>query len=104
MYRNELKNVSGIMLLENNPDRESSHWLFTMLVEKREDFIRALKDKGIPASVVHLRIDKNSIFGGIRRDLLNQERFNNKQVSIPIHAGLNDEEVQKIINTIKGGW
>jgi perosamine synthetase len=103
-YREQLKDVPGLTLLNYKDDRKSSNWLFTMLVERREDFIRALQEKGIPSSVVHLRIDKNSVFGGIRKDLPNQEKFNELQISIPVHQGLNDEDVDLIIKTIKAGW
>ncbi len=103
-YRNELKNVPGIKLLDYKNDRESAYWLFTMLVEKRENFIRALQSKGVPASVVHQRIDRNSVFGGITAGLVNQEKFNENQVSIPVHSELTDDDITLILNTIKEGW
>jgi len=103
-YRKELKNVPGLQLLDYKNDRESAFWIFTVLVERREDFIRVLKKHGIPASVVHLRIDKNSIFGGITPNLINQEKFNEHQVSIPVHEALTDEDVGLVITTIKEGW
>ena len=53
LYRDELKNVSGLQLLDYKNDRESAYWFFTVLVEKREDFVLALKSRGIPTSVVH---------------------------------------------------
>ncbi len=104
LYFNELKNVRGLQLLDYKDDRESAYWLFTILVERREDFIRALKSKNIPASVVHLRIDKNSIFEGSREELANQEKFNECQVAIPIHSELKDEDMGRIIDCIKEGW
>ena len=104
IYRDELSNVPGLKLLDYQDDRESSYWLFTILVEHREDFIRKLKVNNIPSSVVHLRIDKNSIFGGITPGLKNQEKFNEKQISIPVHSDLKDDEVKLIVDTIKKGW
>jgi hypothetical protein len=56
-------------------DRESSYWLYPLLVEKRIDFINKMKDNGIPVSVVHLGIDKNMIFGGKDYSLVNQRYF-----------------------------
>lgn len=103
-YFRELKNVSGINLLNYNDDRESTYWLFTMLVERREDFIRALKSRDIPASVVHLRIDKNSIFGKMDKSLENMNVFNEKQVAIPVHSKLSSDDLEKIIQSIKMGW
>jgi perosamine synthetase len=103
-YKDNLKDVPGLTLLKYTEDRQSAYWLFTILVEERENFIRMLQKKGIPTSVVSLRIDKNSIFGSITRGLINQEKFNKKQVSIPIHSAITDEEVNLIIKSIKEGW
>jgi perosamine synthetase len=103
-YRESLEKVTGISLFAESPDRESAYWLFGFHVEGRLDFIRALKDRGITASVVHQRIDKNSVFGGIRSDLVNQARFDRTQVHIPLHDGLSDDDVAHIIASIKKGW
>ena len=103
-YRDELKNVLGLKKLDYKYDRESAYWLFTVLIERRVDFIKKLKEHGIPASVVHLRIDHNSVFGGITPDLPDQERFNEDHVAIPVHSGLSDDEMGQIIDCIKRGW
>lgn len=102
-YRDELQDIPGLQLLDYRNDRESAYWLFTVLVERRLDFIKKLKKYGMPASVVHLRIDHNSVFDGITSDLANQERFNEYQVSIPVHSGLSDDDVESIISVIKNG-
>jgi len=102
-YRDELKNVSGLKLLDYRNDIESAYWLFTVLVERRVDFIKKLKEHGISSSVVHLRIDHNSVFGGITPNLPNQEKFNDEQIAIPVHSGLSDGEVDHIIYCIKRG-
>lgn len=103
-FRERFAKVEGLELLSYERDRESSYWLFTILVERRSDFIRKLRSSGIPASVVHLRIDKNSVFGGLREDLPNQTEFNERQVSIPIHEELTDDALSLITRTIESGW
>lgn len=103
-YFQELKNIPGLKLLSYKSDREGSFWLFTVLVERRVGFIRKLQDRNIPASVVHLRIDHSSVFGGPTKDLYGQEEFNERQVAIPVHNCLTDEEVETVIETIKSGW
>ena len=103
-YRRELSSVPGITLLKHADDRKSAHWLFTLLVEKREPFIRKLAERGVPASVVHLRIDHNSVFGGLTPNLPNMERFNERQVAIPVHEALSDDDVSLIVRTIREGW
>jgi perosamine synthetase len=103
-YREALKNIPGLKLLDYKDDRTGSYWIFTILVEDRKNFIIALKKRGIPASVVHMRIDRNSVFGGVTPGLVDQERFDKEQVSIPIHEKLSDEDIGLIIRTIRSGW
>jgi perosamine synthetase len=103
-YRRELADVDGIQFLRQQTDRVSGHWLFTIRVLRREDFIRALADRGVPTSVVHLRIDQNSIFGGLKKDLYGQEAFNREQVSLPIHFGLKDSDVDQVVSATRAGW
>lgn len=103
-YRDELRTVPGLQLLEHRNDRESACWLFSVLVERREAFIRKLQSCGVPTSVVHLRIDHNSVFGGLTPGLPGQEFFNERQVAIPIHTGLTEADLGIIIASIKGGW
>jgi len=103
-YREELAHVSGLTLLRSEPDRESACWLFTILVDGREEFIRRLAEHGVPASVVHLRIDRNTVFGGLRDDLVGQERFDARQVALPLHEGLTDGDVTRVVNAVRQGW
>lgn len=104
IYRKELSNISGIKIFDNLPDRESAYWLFGMHVENRENFILSMKDKGIIVSVVHQRIDRNSVFGGERKDLSNQVKFDETQIHIPIHDDLTENDINKILESIKQGW
>lgn len=104
LYKQKLGKVPGIKLFEEKTDRLSAYWLFGMHVENRENFIRALKSKNIMTSVVHQRIDRNIVFGGLKEDLINQAKFDQTKIHIPIHDGLMDNDIDKIINTIKKGW
>jgi perosamine synthetase len=103
-YRNALGSIDGIRPFITSSDRESAEWLFGMHVERRNDFIRALQSREVTASVVHLGIDHNSCFGERKRDLSNQDKFNETQVHIPIHDGLTDETVATVVAAVKAGW
>lgn len=102
--RQELADVSGLKLLNLAPDRTHAYWLFTVLVERREAFVRALADRGVPASVVHQRIDRYTIYGGVRPELTGQAEFDARQVSLPIHEQLTDEDVEAIVAAVRAGW
>lgn len=103
LYREQLKDVAGVELLEAMPGYGHSYWIFTMKVEKRDAFAKKMKERQIPASVVDLRIDRNSIFG-LTKNLPGQEEFNQKQISIPVHEDLNDDDLNTIIHAIQSGW
>lgn len=102
-YQEQLRDVPGLRQLDFKNDREHAFWLFTILVERRDDFARKMADAGIPVSVVDFRIDRNSIFGGMS-DLPNQARFNEQQISIPLHEALTEDQLDLIVSTIHSGW
>jgi perosamine synthetase len=102
-YREALKAVPGIRLLACPEDRRSANWLFTLHAERRENFARALRDRGVETSVVHRRIDTNTVFGP-PKDLPNLARFDADHISIPIHNHLTDEEQDLVIQSVKKGW
>lgn len=83
--------------------KESTNWLYTIIVEKRNDFIRAMKDRGVPTSVVHVGIDRNDIFGG-KQDLPMQRYWDGHHVCLPIHSKLEFDDVVKVVDSVKAGW
>ncbi|MHB9004822.1 MAG: DegT/DnrJ/EryC1/StrS family aminotransferase [Coriobacteriia bacterium] len=103
-YRRELANVGGLRLLEERSDREGACWLFTVLVENRLDFVRAMHSRGIEAAAWHRRIDAHSVFGGRRTDLPNLEAYDEAQVSLPLRDTLGDDEVERILGAVREGW
>lgn len=103
-YRAALADVAGLTLFERRPDRQSADWMFSVHVERREDFCRVMARKGIMVSVVHLRIDRNSLCGGERDDLPQLTRFTESHVSLPLHPELSDEDVRRIVDAIRAGW
>jgi perosamine synthetase len=84
--------------------KESTNWLYTILVERRDDFIRMMTKKGIPVSVVHVGIDRNDIFGGRVVHHLVQRYWDKHHICIPCHARLDGEDVRQVIDAIRGGW
>ncbi len=103
-YIRRLAGLDGLELLPTPPESEPTFWLFTVLVERRLDFIRALRGRGVEAAVWHQRIDRHSIFGGPRPDLPNLERFDARQVAIPIRPTLADADVEMIVAAVRAGW
>jgi perosamine synthetase len=104
MYRAALANVPGVQLFDRQADRQSADWLFSVHVEQREAFCRMMESKEIMVSVVHLRIDRNDLCGGERDDLPKLARFTESHISLPLHPYLSDEDVQRVIDAVRGGW
>jgi dTDP-4-amino-4,6-dideoxygalactose transaminase len=103
-YREGLKGVAGVKLLEKKDDRVSGNWLFTIRVKDRQNFTKKLLDNDIESHMVHVRCDIYPIFGGKRLELPGMNEAEPEYVSIPMHCKLTDEDVSKVIKTIKSGW
>ena len=103
-YRQNLSSVAGLTLLKTPEDRTSSNHFFTIHVERREDFCRKMREAGIQVSIVHARNDEYTIFGGLRDDLPQLDRFSRSYISLPAHMKLSEEGVEYIIRTIHSGW
>lgn len=103
-YREQLQDVPGITLFEKKSDRVGANWIFTMHVQNREGFVKIMRSKGVEASIVHLRIDRNDIFGPVRQDLPVLDRLTKTHISLPLHMGLTDEDAAYIVRCIKKGW
>lgn len=104
IYNQNLNKVPGLKLMDYKTDRNSSYWLYPLLVENRVGFVKKMKELKIPVSVVHQGIDKNSIFGGKNYNLVNQRFFDENQIHIPINDTLSSENINYIVENIKSGW
>lgn len=102
-YDEQLKNIPGVTLLPYYKDTEPSYWLYTIKVERRDDFIKMMEQNGISASPLHLRNDRHSVFKTTRR-LPNLDKFYNEFIHIPCGWWLNDGDREKIVSAIKKGW
>ncbi len=100
-YKSELANIKGITLFKEEEHCKSAYWLFGFHITNRDEFINNMKQKNIPCSVVHQRIDKYSIFGGVNNDLTNQTKFDETQIHIPIHDEIDMSKAKYIVNSIK---
>ena len=103
-YEKELADVSGIELPQVAKDRQSSYWLFSMLVDRRSEFTHMMGSKGISVSRVHERNDKHTCFYKYKRELPGLESIIDKMICIPVGWWLTPEDRSYIVESIKGGW
>ncbi len=104
LYREQLEGVDGIEFLREDTDRwKSSHWLFGILVEERENFCKFMKSRGVETSVVQVRNDVNDVFGG-KQDLPGMDKVEDKYIYLPLHTAIEKDDVEQICDIVKKGW
>ncbi len=100
----QLKDIEGISLIPYYSNTSPSYWLYTIKVDRRDDFIKMMADHGIAASQLHLRNDRHSVFNAKDVHLPNLDAFYKSFVHIPCGWWLSEEDKKKIVETIKKGW
>jgi len=103
-YDENLSEIEGLKLIPYYPNTEPSYWLYTMKVERREDFIAMMESAGISASPLHLRNDRHSVFDAKDMQTPNLDAFYESFVHIPCGWWLTDEDREYIVSTIRRGW
>ena len=103
-YDSQLINTAGVTTLTRHPGHESAFWIYSMLVDDRDGFMRKMKESGIVVSQVHERNDKHTCVHEYISSLPELDRTISKVVSIPIGWWVTDEEREYIVNCIKKGW
>lgn len=103
-YDDALKGMSGVSLLPYYTNTEPSYWLYTMKVEKRDDFCKMMEDAGIMASPLHHRSDTHSVFADSKCNLPNMDKWYESYVHIPCGWWVDGENREKIVEAIKKGW
>lgn len=103
-YDKELANVPGIKLLKRHPDRKSSFWIYSLLVDRKDDFYNKMKENGIATSQVHERNDIHSCVRDYRAMLPNLDATIGKVSAIPVGWWVTKEDREYIVECIKKGW
>lgn len=103
-FDQHLQGVEGVSLIPYYPNTAPSYWLYTLKVERRDDFIKMMADNGIMASPLHLRNDRHRVFEAKNAKLPNLDAFYNAFVHTPCGWWLSNEDKHKIVETIKRGW
>ena len=103
-YNQNLEGVDGVSLLENKSDRQSSHWIYTLKVERQADFVNKMKECGIMVSRVHERNDDHSCVSQYKSHLPNLDKLVKEMICIPVGWWVTPEDREYIVDCIKGGW
>lgn len=99
-----LAGADGVEVCTWAPEAEPSYWMYTLLVERRGDFIAHLGERGIAASLVHRRNDLHSVFASSRRPLPGLDDFAARMVHIPCGWWVDGEDRERIAEAVRSGW
>lgn len=103
-YDNELLNTSGITLLKRSVNSRSSFWIYSLLVEDRDNFSKMMKSKGIDTSQIHERNDIHTCVLKYKSILPNLDNTIKKVSSIPVGWWIDEEKRNYIVDCVKSGW
>jgi dTDP-4-amino-4,6-dideoxygalactose transaminase len=103
-YDHNLKDHPLITLLTRHENRESAFWIYSMLVERKSDFMKYMKECGIVVSQVHERNDKHTCVKEFISPLPTLDKTIGSVISIPVGWWVTNEQRQYIVECIKKGW
>lgn len=105
IYESRLADFTGLTLLQEYPRAASNPWVYTVLVEHRDRFIKMLQARNIGCSIVHMRNDRFTLFQPFNREALPAlDQFSDRMINIPLGWWLNEEDVYRICDAIRSGW
>ena len=103
-YDDNLKDVNGVTLLGRSENSESAFWIYSMFVDRKEDFMDYMKECNIMVSQVHERNDIHSCVSEFKSSLPTLDVVTPKLISIPVGWWVTDEQREYIVDCIKRGW
>jgi dTDP-4-amino-4,6-dideoxygalactose transaminase len=105
VYEKNLVNIPGLSFIGGGyTDREHAAWMCTVIVDKRFELQKKLRENHIESNQVHYRNDRYSIFGTRRRNLPNMDSIEDKYLVLPLHTKMSVEDAERVCDTIKRGW
>jgi dTDP-4-amino-4,6-dideoxygalactose transaminase len=100
----KLKGLPGLETVVHYPNSESSYWLYTLKVDRRDDFVKMMADNGFMASEIHKRNDLHTYLNDYPAEMPNLDKFYSRLVHIPCGWWVTIEDCDKMIELIKKGW
>lgn len=99
-----LDGIEGVETVVHYSNTQSSYWLYTLKVDRREDFIKMMADNGFMASELHKRNDWHSYLNDFPTELPNLDRFYSRLVHIPCGWWVTLDDCDRMVDLIKKGW
>jgi dTDP-4-amino-4,6-dideoxygalactose transaminase len=103
-YDRALTGIDGIKILKRQLGYESAFWIYSVLVERRSDFMEHMKKHGIATSQVHERNDIHSCVREYKTILPSLDKTVDYISSLPVGWWVSKEDREYIVDVIKKGW
>jgi dTDP-4-amino-4,6-dideoxygalactose transaminase len=103
-YDEELYSRDSVIAQPADRYKDASYWLYTLLIENRSEFQRAMADAGIATSQVHSRTDTHQCVDAYKSMLPGVDYVDSRMVCIPSGWWITPEDRQYIVDTMKKGW
>ncbi len=104
IYNQGLIHPDIISLPYVSPDVVTAQHLYVIQVKRRDDLIVRLKAHNIDAGVHYLLNNMFPMFMNYRADVNAAIEISGNIISLPMHTLLSEEDVNRVINVLNGGW
>lgn len=102
-FDRELQDIQGIEIIKYHNDTKPSYWLYTAIIDRRDDFINYMKSNGVECSPLHLRNDRHSIFED-GSHLSGLKSFYSNFIHWGCGWWISERDRAYIVGLIKKGW
>jgi len=99
-----LRGIPGLNLCTWDAPATPSYWFYTVLADRRDDLARYLTEQGIGNSQAHKRNDLHSVFASSRRELPGLDSFYSRMLHIPCGWWVTNEDRERMVAVLQGGW
>ena len=100
-YNEAFKNIKDIKIIGAPHHHECSYHIYEIMVSNRDEFMSKLAEQGIFCGVHYRDNTEYSMYLYAHGSCPKAHEVSQHLVTLPLHMWLTDEEVQKIINTVK---
>ena len=102
--RSKIQNHPDIETTWTSLEHQSANWIMTLLVNKRNSFVKKMKSLGIQVSPVHHRNDEYSCLKEFKSELISTNYVCDRMCCIPCGWWVSSEDRSYILNAILEGW
>lgn len=103
-YVQNLRGVSHVRIVDDfAPVKTHAAWLFTIIVERREQCQLKLRSRRIESAQTHFRNDRYSIFE-CKDEFPGMDSIDDNYLILPLHTKMSPADVDRICDVLREGW